>query len=77
MYDADYLRLKNVTLSYHLPNRLVNRLKLDRMRVYASALNLYTFHDVDYWDPERGVEGTGFGIYPLTKKIVFGVELSF
>jgi len=77
MYDADYLRIKNVTLSYNLPDRLVNHLKLDRMRVYASALNLYTFHDVDYWDPERGVEGTGFGIYPLTKKIVFGVELSF
>jgi len=77
MFDGDYLRIKNVTLSYNLPKSLVSSMKLQNLRIYGSAVNLYTFHDVDYFDPERGVDGTGFGIYPLTKKFMFGVELSF
>jgi len=77
MWNADYLRIRNITLSYNLPKNIVNRIKLDKIRIYTSALNLYTFHNVDYWDPERGVEGTGFGIYPVTKKFIFGVEMSF
>ncbi|MEZ5070967.1 MAG: hypothetical protein R2751_08375 [Bacteroidales bacterium] len=37
------------------------------LAVYGSAVNTWTFHSVDFWDPERGVEGGGFGIYPMTK----------
>jgi TonB-linked SusC/RagA family outer membrane protein len=77
MFDGDYLRIKNITLGYTLPKSLVNKVKLDNLRIYASAVNLYTFHKVDYWDPERGVDGTGFGLYPLTKKFVIGIEMSF
>ena len=77
MFDGDYLRIKNITLAYTLPRNVINKMKLDNLRVYISAVNLYTFHNVDYWDPERGVDGTGFGIYPLTKKFVGGIELSF
>lgn len=77
MYDGDYLRIKNITLAYNLPKNIVGRMNLENLRIYGSAVNLFTFHDVDYWDPERGVDGTGFGIYPLTKKFMFGVELSF
>lgn len=76
MWDGDYLRISNITLSYSLPSKFTNLVGLSTLRVYASASNLYTFHDVDYFDPERGVDGTGFGIYPQTKKIVFGLNLS-
>ncbi|MBN2349624.1 MAG: TonB-dependent receptor [Bacteroidales bacterium] len=77
MQNGDYLRVKNITLSYTLPKKWVNTIKLENVRIYGSAVNLYTFHDVDWWDPERGEDGTGFGIYPQTKKIIFGLELSF
>jgi hypothetical protein len=40
-------------------------------------VNAYTFHSVDFWDPERGVEGGGFGIYPMTKSFVIGLDLTF
>jgi hypothetical protein len=43
----------------------------------VSAQNIYTFHDVDWWDPERGVDGIGYGIYPMTKALVGGLEISF
>jgi len=77
MFDGSYLRLKNVTLSYMLPKNVLDKLKMENLRVYCSGINLYTFHSVDYFDPERGVQGTGFGIYPQTKKVVFGLEVSF
>jgi TonB-linked SusC/RagA family outer membrane protein len=77
LFDGSYLRLKNITLSYTLPKAVVNKIKMQNLRVYASAVNLYTFHKVDFWDPERGVDGCGFGIYPQTKKIMGGIEVSF
>ncbi len=74
--NGDYLRIKNLTLAYSLPDKLLSKAKINQIRIYASAINLYTFHKVNFWDPERGVDGTGFGIYPQTKKIMFGIELS-
>jgi TonB-dependent starch-binding outer membrane protein SusC len=77
LFDGSYLRIKNVTLSYMFPKSVLSNLGIQGLKVYASAVNLYTFNKVDYYDPERGVDGCGFGIYPQTKKIMAGVELSF
>ena len=77
LFDGSYLRIKNVTLSYMIPKTILNKLGLQGLKVYASAVNLYTFNKVDYYDPERGVDGCGFGIYPQTKKVMAGIELSF
>jgi hypothetical protein len=75
--DGSFVRIKDVTLSYTLPKSLTNQMKLGSLKVYVSAMNLYTFHDVNYWDPERGVTGMGTGIYPMTKSFIGGIELSF
>ncbi len=77
MQDGDYLRIKNLTLSYTLPSSLSNKVALNRIKVYGSAVNLYTFHDVTFYDPERGEMGSGFGIYPQTKKFVVGLDIAF
>jgi TonB-linked SusC/RagA family outer membrane protein len=77
MYNGDYLRIKNITLSYTLPSKVTQRIKIDQLRIYGSAVNAFTFHSVDFWDPERGVEGAGFGIYPMTKSFVVGIDLTF
>ena len=74
---GDYLRLKDVTLSYSLPKTVLDKIKLKGVRVYVSGLNLYCFNDVDFWDPELSYSGTGAGIYPLTKSVVGGIEVSF
>ncbi len=77
MYPGDFLRIKNVTLSYALPSNLTERINVDQIRIYASAVNAFTFHNADFWDPERGVEGQGFGIYPMAKSFVVGLDLTF
>jgi hypothetical protein len=76
MQNGDFMRIKNLTLSYSIPSNWLGKIGVQQLRVYTSAINLYTFHNVDFWDPERGEDGTGFGIYPQTKKIMFGLELS-
>ena len=75
--DGSYFRLKDVTLSYNLPQQWMKKAGLGTTKVYLSALNLYTFHDVDFWDPERGIDGMGYGVYPMTKTFVIGLDVSF
>lgn len=74
---GDYLRIKDITLSYNLPADLLSKAKIGGVKLYLSAQNIYTFHDVDWWDPERGVDGIGYGVYPMTKSFIGGIELSF
>lgn len=75
--DGSYLRLKDITLSYNLPQSALEKIKLQGLKLYVSGMNLYTFHDVASWDPEKGVTGLGYGIYPMTKTIVGGIEITF
>ncbi len=75
--DGSYTRLKDVTLSYNFPRELIGKIKLNSARVYVSGLNVYTWHNVNFWDPERGVTGMGAGVYPMTKTFVAGIDLSF
>jgi hypothetical protein len=77
LQDGSYVRIKDITLSYTLPKKITDMAKIGNLKFYVSALNIYTFHDVDFWDPERGVTGLGAGIYPMTKTIIGGLELSF
>lgn len=74
---GDYLRIKDVTLAYTLPQKTLNMLHLKGLKFYVSGLNLYCFNDVNFWDPELGVTGAGAGVYPLTKSFVGGIEISF
>jgi len=74
---GDYFRIKDITLSYTLPQSLLTKVGLKSTRVYASGLNVYTFHDVNFWDPERGIDGIGYGIYPVSKSFIVGLDLTF
>ncbi|WP_315824003.1 hypothetical protein [Paraflavitalea speifideaquila] len=82
--DASYLRLKNVTLAYNFSNKLLDRIKVRNLRVYASATNLFTITDYSGYDPEGNLYGqntTLFGIdrggYPQSKVYLIGLNLGF
>jgi len=85
LLDMSYCRIKNVMLGYTLPNALMKKAKIDRLRIYASLENLAEFDhlgDIPL-DPETGVAtgdggSMGFGrIYPFTRSISFGVQAKF
>lgn len=74
--DASYLRLKNVQLGYSIPKKLLNRWKIEGLRLYASADNLLTFTKYfGAYDPE--VRESSGDVYPQVKTYVFGLVLSF
>ncbi len=84
LFDASFLRIRNVTLAYALPGTLINRLHLSSVRVYATATNLYTFTKYPGYDPETNISGDNltsfgldFGAYPQARTITFGLNLSF
>ncbi|RNI32013.1 TonB-dependent receptor [Rufibacter immobilis] len=81
LQDAAYLRVKNVQVGYTLPNSLISKFRIDHLRIYMSAENLFTKTDYFYaYDPETaGVGGaaTNGGMYPQVKTFIVGLNLRF
>lgn len=79
---GDYLRISNVTLGYDL-GKLFKKSYLKQVRLYAAALNLYTFTKYDGMDPEIGYGSEGFssgvdvGYYPRPRTFMFGANFRF
>jgi len=80
--DGTFLRLRNLQIGYNLPERLVEKAKLQGLRVYLSANNLFTLTNYNGFDPEIGTSGwildTGIdkGYYPSNKTIGFGLKIT-
>jgi len=80
--DGSFLRLRNLQIGYNLPERLVEKAKLQGLRVYLSANNLFTLTNYNGFDPEIGTSGwildTGIdkGYYPSNKTIGFGLKVT-
>lgn len=82
--DASYIRLKNVTLSYTLPRKILQKLKIQNIKVYISGSNLWTLTNYTGYDPEANTYGqstTLIGIdnggYPQSKIYQAGLTVSF
>lgn len=82
--DASYVRLKNITIGYTFPKAWVSRLKVQNLRIYASAQNLVTWTDYTGYDPEASNAGQALinrgidnGVYPNAKTILAGINLTF
>jgi TonB-linked SusC/RagA family outer membrane protein len=76
LYKNNYIRLKNITISYNLPKNIVEKVKLTNCRVYFSGMNLLTFASQNYFDPEVSVYGVKSWEMPLGKTFTFGIELN-
>ena len=76
--NMSYLRLKNLELGYRFPDKWMDRIRIDGIRVYLSAQNLFTVTDYKGFDPERaGVEATNIYSYPLVQTFTAGVNITF
>jgi len=81
--DGSYMRVKSVTLGYNLPKNLLTRWKLDHLRVYVKAENLFTFTKYDGWDPEVTADfyndniNRGYDFYsaPQFKTVIVGLNI--
>lgn len=82
--DGSYLRIKNVSLAYYVPERYTQRVGLSNVKVYTNLQNLYTFTKYTGFDPEIGasqtsanVYGLDNGRYPSPRIYTFGVNVAF
>ncbi|MFT3738706.1 MAG: TonB-dependent receptor [Breznakibacter sp.] len=70
---ADFIKIKDVTLAYNFPKSILSKTGIERVRVYGSLKNYFTFSKIDNYDPERG----GSISFPLARQAVFGLNLEF
>lgn len=85
LYDASFLRIRNITLGYTLSEKSLGKLRMKKARLYVMADNLYTFTKYPGANPEAnnsdGNESTAAGIdygsYPISRRFTFGVQLAF
>jgi hypothetical protein len=74
---ADYLRLKTMSIGYNLPNSLINRINIEKFRIYIAGTNLFTLSGLNKYgiDPEAP-SGWGGYYYPQMRTISLGFNLS-
>ncbi len=70
-FDGSFLKLRNVQIGYNLPDNLVTRLGMSRLRVYASGQNLWFSSEYDTFDPEIN------GVIPSNRLLIGGIRATF
>lgn len=73
--DMSFLKIRDITLSYNLPETYCRKLRMQGLRIYAIVNNALTLSSWDLWDPELG---TSNGMkYPMMRSYSFGLEFNF
>ena len=86
--DGAYFRLRNAQVGYTLPNELLEKIKIEKIRLYVSATNLFTITDYTGYYPEVGRNSRGGsrrifnsgvdeGAYPTPRNFQLGLQVSF
>lgn len=81
--DGSFLKLKNITLGYTLPSYLLQKIGIDRARIYVSASDLLKFTKYTGFDPEASsstdarTSGHDNLATPPTTSILFGININF
>ena len=81
VYDGSYFKIKQIQLGYTLPKKLTQKVLIDNVRLYGSLEDFFTFTNYPGFDPETTGTGNSLGldkgVYPTSKKLVFGLSVSF
>ena len=75
LIDGSYLRLKNLQVSYTIPQNITRKIKVQKLMVYLAGTNLWTLSNYPYLDPEN--PGVNNGYYPQQHTYSVGVNMTF
>ena len=75
LYKATYARLKQISLGYNVPGKLLTRIGFKSAKVYGLAENMLTFYGHKGMDPEQSIDGTTYYQYPQMKTISVGLQV--
>ncbi|HIY14155.1 MAG TPA: TonB-dependent receptor [Candidatus Alistipes cottocaccae] len=81
--DGSFLRLKNLTFGYTLPQKFTRKIYVSKLRLYFSAQNLFVVTGYSGYDPEVSVASSSpttpaldWGAYPKSRVFTFGIDLT-
>lgn len=84
LYNADFLRIRNIALGYTMPRKLCSKIGVESVRFSMNVQNLWTFDSYPGYSVEANYKGNSatnngvdFGGYPISRAITFGVNLNF
>ena len=77
VFDGSYFKIKQVQLGYTFPAKMMKKIHVQNLRVYASLDDFFTFSDYPGFDPEITNMGVDKGSFPTSKKVVAGLSLTF
>lgn len=84
LYNADFLRIRNIALGYTMPRKLCSKIGVESVRFSMNVQNLWTFDSYPGYSVEANYKGNSatnngvdFGGYPTSRVITFGVNLNF
>ena len=85
MLNAAYLRIKNITIGYSLPQKILHPLSINKVRIYVTAQNLFTFSHNSFIDPESSEFNNQMGNngansarnYPTLRYFGMGIDVQF
>jgi len=82
--DASFLRINNITLGYTVPQKIAKKCRLQNLRIYATAYNIYTWTNYSGFDPEVSslrsnplTPGVDYSAYPKSFSMIFGINITF
>ena len=82
--DGSFVRLNNITIGYTVPLKLTRKFRIEKIRVYGTAYNLYTWTNYSGYDPEvdtrrktPATPGVDYSAYPKSRSYNFGLNLTF
>lgn len=81
VFDGSYFRIKQMQVGYTLPAQVIKKAGIQHMRIYCSLDDFITFSKYPGFDPEVTGSGNSMGVdkgyYPSSKKVVFGLNVTF
>ena len=83
IFDGSYFRINQIQFGYNIPRRILGKVGLGSLRIYASLDDFFTFSNYLGFDPSVAGSDAGSGrgldsgTYPTSKRIMFGLNLSF
>jgi hypothetical protein len=83
MFDGSYFKIKQIQLGYTIPTSVTKKLLISKLRCFVSLDDFFTITKYPGADPETatasGADRMGFdnGTYPVSKKVTFGLNLTF
>ena len=74
--NGAFMRIKQITLGYSLPQRWISKAKIQQLRIYVNTVNPFTFSSYEPgFDPE--VSNTNGSFFPIMKTTTVGINLKF